>query len=620
MKHYFIFLMFIFSSTSFLKAQNEFITVWKPSNTGIIPSQSTSTQIYFPGLGNNYTIYWEEVGYPAHNATINNVTSALNVPLLIDFGNALNPIPTNATYELKVRQGSGNFHRICFYAPTLIYRGDSHKIINIKQWGDIAWSSMERAFHFCNNMDVTATDLPNLTQLNNMNGMFFDCNSLVGNITFGNWNVSNVTNFSQCFTNTYLFNQPVNNWNMSNAVNISYMFGGCNSFNQPVGVWDTSNVQDMSGVFFNNLIFNQPLSNWNTSRVTNMSALFSDTEVFNQPIENWDTSKITNMSYLFSSSKMFNQPIQNWDTSKVTNMQAMFLNTESFNQPINNWNTSLVTDMSAMFRETDSFNQPISNWNTSLVTNMKDMFANATKFNQPIGNWNTSLVTDMSHMFFGALLFNQPIGSWNTSNVTNMFSMFSNAPVFNRPLTNWNTSSVNDMRMMFKQASSFNQNLGFLNLSSVVQLTSMLDLSGLSCSNYNSTLQGWSANNLTPSNLSLGASGLKYSTTQATASRNNLITNKSWIITGDYFDAECDPLSTSESTKTQLSLYPNPVKNKLFFSEKLTDIAIFTIDGRLLIKKNNGNDINLSELPNGIYILKAETQTKEKIMRKIIKE
>ncbi len=78
--------MFIFSSTSFLKAQNEFITVWKPSNTGIIPSQSTSTQIYFPGVGNNYTIYWEEVGYPAHNATINNVTSALNVPLLIDLG------------------------------------------------------------------------------------------------------------------------------------------------------------------------------------------------------------------------------------------------------------------------------------------------------------------------------------------------------------------------------------------------------------------------------------------------------------------------------------------------------------------------------------------------------
>lgn len=52
------FLMMLFCAFSF--AQNEFITLWQPS----LGSASNNTKIYFPGVGNNYNIYWEEIGNP----------------------------------------------------------------------------------------------------------------------------------------------------------------------------------------------------------------------------------------------------------------------------------------------------------------------------------------------------------------------------------------------------------------------------------------------------------------------------------------------------------------------------------------------------------------------------
>lgn len=66
LKYIFIFLCLVFCQT--LEAQNEFTTIWRPSNVstpniyGGIPS--TSTQIWFPGRGNNFNVSWEEVGYP----------------------------------------------------------------------------------------------------------------------------------------------------------------------------------------------------------------------------------------------------------------------------------------------------------------------------------------------------------------------------------------------------------------------------------------------------------------------------------------------------------------------------------------------------------------------------
>jgi hypothetical protein len=76
-------------------AQNEFITIWKPNTSShnllnpVMPSTAGDGQIWFPGIGENYKIVWEEVGFPSHTGTMNDVISTERI--LIDFGTPLNP-------------------------------------------------------------------------------------------------------------------------------------------------------------------------------------------------------------------------------------------------------------------------------------------------------------------------------------------------------------------------------------------------------------------------------------------------------------------------------------------------------------------------------------------------
>ena len=118
MKFKFIFLVMLVAFI-FTKAQSEFITVWEPSKpyssiNGY--NHSTNTQAYFPGVGTNYTIYWEEIDNPSHNGTLNNVTSTIAHPKLINFGTS---IATTPRYTVKVSNGNGSFKQIVF--------GNKHK-------------------------------------------------------------------------------------------------------------------------------------------------------------------------------------------------------------------------------------------------------------------------------------------------------------------------------------------------------------------------------------------------------------------------------------------------------------------------------------------------------------
>lgn len=220
--------------------------------------------------------------------------------------------------------------------------------------------------------------------------------------------------------------------------------------------------------------------------------------------------------------------------SGVTNMEEMFSGCITLNSPSNmgSWNTATVTNMRFLFYGATAFNQNIGGWNTGAVTNMSTMFSEAAAFNQDIGSWNTGAVTDMSGMFQYAYAFNQNIGSWNTSAVTNMSSMFSRADSFNQNIAAWNTGAATDMRSMFRLAIAFNQNIGAWALPPTVDIRNMFDDSGMDCTNYSATLIGWSANPSTPTGRTLGAIGRQYGTNSA-AARTNLISTKSWTITGD---------------------------------------------------------------------------------------
>lgn len=558
-----------------IKAQNEFITIWKPSlpsSTSLgIPNNSNEHQAWFPGKGTNYTIYWEEIGYPSHHNTMQNISSDFQV--LIDFGTPLNPAPNNATYRVKISNGIGNFHQIQFLSqqtntgnqPIGIV-GDVNKIVNIEQWGNIKWSSMNYAFSSCVNLDVAATDIPDLSEATDMSYMFLDCKNFISNPTIDNWNISNITNLEGIFYNCYLFNQPVGNWDTSNITNLKRAFAGC-------------------------FLFNQPIGNWNISNVTNLSETFLTCYEFDQPLENWNTSNATSMAIMFMSARKFNQPLASWNTSKVTSTASMFLNASKFNQPIESW------DMSHNIES-------------------KFMFFNATQFNQPLGNWNTSQINDMMSMFNNAKNFNQDISSWDTGNVQNMNNMFSGAEQFNGDLSNWNVSKVKDMSYMFSGAKKFNQNLGKWRLNSLQLASNILKNTALTCENYDNTLYGWSQNTSLPSNINISSvSPLVYSHSGAVTARNYLINDKGWTITGDIYDGECaSQLGTSDiKTDNKISIYPNPATDIIYLKniQKPESYTIYDISGRMITKDFlHSNTISIESLSSGNYILHIITQGK----------
>jgi hypothetical protein len=47
-----------------------------------------------------------------------------------------------------------------------------NKLISVDQRGDIEWTSMERAFHGCENLEIKATDVPDLRKVDSISRMF----------------------------------------------------------------------------------------------------------------------------------------------------------------------------------------------------------------------------------------------------------------------------------------------------------------------------------------------------------------------------------------------------------------------------------------------------------------
>ncbi len=453
----------------FVKA-SPFITVWDMSIPGSGPTQLS----FGVGTSGTASYIWETI--PAGQTGLGTFTGSTLT---------ITGLPAGAMIRLSIDWA--NFKRIH------INNGiDKAKLLDIEQWGSVKWISMENAFYGCSNLNITSSDMPDLTLVQNMRGVFFACSILNGPSNIGAWNTSNVIDMSYMFGSAVAFNQQISAWNTSNVVNMQGMFMSAYNFNQPIGAWNTSNVTEMSFMFNADSTFNQPIGSWNTSNVINMSYMFYSASNFNQPIGSWNTVNVTDMNRMFDHATSFNQPIGSWNTSNVTNMQGMFHSASAFNQPIGLWNISNVIDLSYIFYSATNFNQPIGAWNLLNVINMQGMFHSATNFNQPIGSWNTSNITDMSNMFNSASAFNQPIGSWNTSNVTAMINMFTSASAFNQPIGTWNTSNVANMANLFHSASNFNQPIGSWNTSNVTSMSHMF----YNATTFNQPIGSWNTSNV----------------------------------------------------------------------------------------------------------------------------
>ncbi len=438
-----------------------FITTWKTTTA------NETITIPVTGTGYDYTVDWGVVdaeGNPIITTHVNDAGSYT--------------YPDAGTYTIKITHnkdtdGDGfadeGFYRITFEDDE--FADQRAKIQTVEQWGNTKWLSMVGAFDGCLNLQVNATDAPDLSLVSTMERMFHNCSTLNSNIN--HWNVSNITSMRRMFQGATSFNQSLNDWDVSRVENMEYMFELATSFNGNIADWKTTSLQKVIAMFRNASSFNISIGEWDMSDVEDMSEMFRGASVFNQSLNNWNVGNVKSMENMFRDASKFNGELSDWNTENVTSMKEMFRGASVFNRPIN-------------------YNETTGAWNVAKVNNMQAMFLGASKFNENIEDWDISKVNDVRNMFNSAVEFNQPLAKWGTKlNVSSLFGVFSNAYAFNQDLSSWNVGTVKDMSFTFNNARAFDQDLSSWNIPALEKAPNMLDKTALSVTNYDRLLVSW---------------------------------------------------------------------------------------------------------------------------------
>jgi surface protein len=146
----------------------------------------------------NYDVAWEEVGNPGNSGTVTGQTES-----------AVISFPSSGQYDISI---SGLFP--AYRASTGGADSSANKVIDIIQWGNNEWQSMDSAFNNCQNLsNYLATDAPDLSSVTNMRYMFNGARLFNGDIS--GWDVSSVTNMDNMFYNAQAFNQDLSGWCVS---------------------------------------------------------------------------------------------------------------------------------------------------------------------------------------------------------------------------------------------------------------------------------------------------------------------------------------------------------------------------------------------------------------------
>lgn len=88
-----------------------------------------------------------------------------------------------------------------------------------------------------------------------------------------------------------------------------------------------------------------------------------------------------------------------------------------------------------------------------------------------------------------------------------------------------------------------------------------------------------------------------------------------------FFEAEGFLLGSTELSKNEIKLFPNPAVDIIKFNMKLINISLLDLNGnQLKFIQKPVDELNISNLPTGIYLLKAETVSGHTFEKKFIKK
>jgi hypothetical protein len=84
---------------------------------------------------------------------------------------------------------------------------------------------------------------------------------------------------------------------------------------------------------------------------------------------------------------------------------------------------------------------------------------------------------------------------------------------------------------------------------------------------------------------------------------------------------DCGLASLSNMDEMLISVYPNPVIGNAITIEGLTDFnwIITDLQGKEYSTISDGNQIDVSKLTNGVYLIRIETELGNTIVKRIVK-
>lgn len=274
-----------------------FTSTWNTANTST--GSSTSTQVTLPLISAG--VYDFEVDWgDGNNDTITAWDAAAKT----------HTYSSSGIYEIKI---NGTLRGFSFNNG-----GDRLKITDISNWGTLGLGPQSGHFLGCANLDITATDKPDLTGVTSLLRSFSACTSLTTPKLTG-WDVSGVTTFRFMFLDSTNFNGTLGYWDVSNATTVESMFQST-SFNNPLPNWV---FPASAAAFVRSTPFNQDVSTWDTSGVTSMNAMFLNATSFNQDVSGWNIEAVTNLDLIFGNCPLsvanYDALLIGWEAQNVNN-------------------------------------------------------------------------------------------------------------------------------------------------------------------------------------------------------------------------------------------------------------------------------------------------------------
>lgn len=106
------------------------------------------------------------------------------------------------------------------------------------------------------------------------------------------------------------------------------------------------------------------------------------------------------------------------------------------------------------------------------------------------------------------------------------------------------------------------------------------------------------------------------------ASRYNNPTNQMGYGIPDFSDAYDKCLGTEEFDLNLVNIYPNPTVNLLKIESKIpvSQIQLISFEGKIIRKYKADTELQLSDLPAGVYILKVQLANGKTEVKKLIKK